>query len=57
MLKVIKWNIAFGLAFNAFAVLASGGGYLTPIMGAIVHNVGSVLVVVSSATMAFVKER
>jgi Cd2+/Zn2+-exporting ATPase len=57
MLKVIKWNIAFGLAFNAFAVLASGGGYLTPIMGAIVHNIGSVLVVVSSATMAFVKER
>jgi Cd2+/Zn2+-exporting ATPase len=57
MLKIIKWNIAFGLAFNAFAVLASGGGYLTPIMGAIVHNIGSVLVVVSSATMAFVKER
>jgi Cd2+/Zn2+-exporting ATPase len=57
MLRVIKWNIAFGLAFNAVAVLASGGGYLTPIMGAIVHNVGSVLVVVSSATMAFVNER
>ena len=56
MLKVIKWNIAFGIAFNAFAVLASGGGYLTPIMGAIVHNIGSVLVVISSATMAFTKE-
>jgi Cd2+/Zn2+-exporting ATPase len=57
MLKIIKWNLAFGLAFNLFAVLASGGGYLTPIMGAIVHNIGSVLVVISSATMAFVKER
>lgn len=57
MLKVIKWNIAFGLAFNTAAVLASGGGYLTPIMGAVVHNVGSVLVVISSATMAFVKDR
>jgi Cd2+/Zn2+-exporting ATPase len=56
MIKIIKWNIAFGLAFNAFAVLASGGGYLSPIMGAVVHNVGSVLVVVSSASMAFVKE-
>ena len=57
MLTVIKWNIAFGLVFNALAVLASGGGYLTPIMGAIVHNVGSVLVVISSATMAFVRDR
>jgi Cd2+/Zn2+-exporting ATPase len=57
MLKVIKWNIAFGMAFNAFAVLAGGGGYLTPIMGAIVHNIGSVLVVLSSATMAFVREQ
>jgi Cd2+/Zn2+-exporting ATPase len=56
MLKIIKWNIAFGMAFNALAVLASGSGYLTPIMGAIVHNIGSVLVVVSSATMAMVKE-
>jgi Cd2+/Zn2+-exporting ATPase len=57
MLRVIKWNIAFGLAFNAFAVLASGGGYLTPIMGAVVHNISSVLVVLTSATMAFVKDR
>jgi Zn2+/Cd2+-exporting ATPase len=56
MLKIIKWNIAFGMAFNAIAVLASGSGYLTPIMGAIVHNIGSVLVVISSATMAFAKE-
>jgi Cd2+/Zn2+-exporting ATPase len=57
MVTVIKWNIAFGLAFNTFAVLASGGGYLTPIMGAVVHNIGSVLVVISSATMALVREK
>ena len=56
MLRVIKWNIAFGMTFNAIAVLASGGGYLTPIMGAIVHNIGSILVVLSSATMIWVKE-
>ena len=52
-LKTIKWNIAFGLIFNAVAVLASGGGFLTPIMGAVVHNIGSVLVVLSSASIAF----
>ena len=56
MLTIIKWNIAFGLAFNAFAVLASGSGYLTPIMGAVVHNIGSVFVVACAASLAFMNE-
>ena len=56
MRRVIKWNIAFGMAFNAVAVIAGGGGFLSPIMGAIVHNIGSVLVVISSASLAFVSE-
>jgi Cd2+/Zn2+-exporting ATPase len=51
--STIKWNIVFGLAFNAVAVLASGSGLLTPIMGAVVHNIGSVIVVLSSASIAF----
>jgi len=56
MLRTIKWNIAFGMIFNAVAVLASGGGLLSPIMGAVVHNVGSVIVVISSASIAFASE-
>ncbi|MBU1627569.1 cation-translocating P-type ATPase, partial [bacterium] len=56
MIKTIKWNIAFGMVFNAFAVIASGSGYLTPIMGAVVHNIGSVLVVLSSASIVFKSE-
>jgi Cd2+/Zn2+-exporting ATPase len=56
MLRVITWNIAFGLFFNAMAVAASGLGLLTPIMGALVHNIGSVLVVVSSASLALTSE-
>ena len=56
MLRIIKWNIAFGMVFNLAAILASGTGLLNPIMGAIVHNIGSVLVVISSASMAFVRE-
>ena len=52
MLRIIKINIVFGLVFNAFAVLAGGMGWLTPIMAAIVHNVGSVLVVFASASLA-----
>jgi len=57
MIRIIKWNIVFGLAFNAAAVLASGGGFLTPIMGALVHNIGSVLVVLSSASLSLMSER
>jgi Cd2+/Zn2+-exporting ATPase len=57
MLKVIKCNIAFGLLFNLAAVAASGAGFLTPIVGALVHNVGSVLVVLSSASIAFLSEK
>jgi len=30
---------------------------MTPIMGAVVHNVGSVLVVLSSASLVFFKEK
>ncbi len=52
-LRIIKWNIAFGLFFNAVAVLAGGWGLLSPVMGAIVHNIGSVFVVMSSASIAF----
>jgi Cd2+/Zn2+-exporting ATPase len=52
MLTIIKINIVFGLAFNAVAVVAGGMGWLTPIMAAIVHNVGSVLVVFASASLA-----
>jgi len=57
MVTTIKWNIAFGLAFNLVSVLAGGSGFLSPIMGAIVHNVGSVIVVISSATIGFATER
>ena len=52
MLSIIKINIVFGLVFNAMAIVASGMGWLTPIMAAIMHNVGSVLVVFSSASLA-----
>ena len=56
MLKIIKLNIIFGLFFNAGAVLASGMGWLTPITAAVVHNVGSVLVVIASASLAIFPE-
>lgn len=56
MLFIIKLNIMFGLTFNLIAVLVSGAGFLTPVMGAIVHNIGSILVVFSSASISFVQD-
>jgi Cd2+/Zn2+-exporting ATPase len=56
MLRIIKRNIVFGLAFNIVAVVAGGTGLLSPIMGAVVHNAGSVLMVLSSASLAFASE-
>jgi Cd2+/Zn2+-exporting ATPase len=57
MNRIIKFNITFGLLFNAAAVLASGGGFLSPIMGAVVHNIGSVIVVLCSSSIAFTREK
>jgi Cd2+/Zn2+-exporting ATPase len=57
MLRVIKWNLAFSLAFNGMAVAASGAGLLSPIMGALAHNIGSVIVVLCSASMAFASDK
>lgn len=56
MLKIIKWNIVFGMVFNAVAVVVGGAGFLSPIMAAVVHNIGSVLVVLASASLAFASE-
>jgi Cd2+/Zn2+-exporting ATPase len=55
MLLIIKLNIAFGLVFNLVSVLAGASGLISPIVGAVVHNVGSVLVVLSSASLGLYK--
>ncbi len=57
MIAIIRINLVFGLVFNALAVLAGGGRYLSPVMGALVHNIGSVLVVLVSASLAFFEGR
>lgn len=49
--KTINFNIVFAVMFNLLALLASGAGLLNPVMGAITHNVGSILVVLNSARL------
>ncbi len=50
-LRTIRGNIAASLVINAVAVVLSLMGVLTPITGALVHNAGSVLVVLNAALL------
>ncbi len=50
-LNTIKLNITASMLINAAAIALSGFGLLTPVSGAIVHNVGSVIVVLNAALL------
>lgn len=50
-LRTIKGNIAASMVINAVAIVLSVMGLLTPITGALVHNAGSVLVVLNAALL------
>ncbi|RQD77166.1 MAG: heavy metal translocating P-type ATPase [Candidatus Syntrophonatronum acetioxidans] len=54
-IKTINFNIVFAVLFNILALIASGSGYLTPVTGALVHNIGSIAVVINSARL--IKEK
>ena len=50
--RTIDQNLVlFGLTFNAAMLALSSAGILTPILGALAHNVGSVSVVLNSARL------
>jgi cation transport ATPase len=50
-LRTIKGNITASMCINAIAIVLSVMGVLNPITGALVHNVGSVLVVLNAALL------
>ena len=49
MMTVIKLNMAFSMTLNFAAIALAIAGTLNPVVGALVHNAGSVLVIVNSA--------
>lgn len=56
--RTINQNlILFGLVFNAAMLALSSAGILTPILGALAHNVGSVSVVLNSARLLLYERR
>ncbi len=57
MMRTIKCNLAFSLTLNAVAILLAMTGILNPVVGALVHNAGSVAVIVNSAFLLRWKKR
>ena len=49
MITTIKWNMTFSLTLNFIAITLAIIGTLNPVVGALVHNAGSVLVITNSA--------
>ncbi len=51
MMKTIKINLAFSMGLNFLAIALAITGVLGPVTGALVHNAGSVLVIINSALL------
>ena len=51
MMRTIKLNMAFSMGLNFVAILLAMTGVLNPVVGALVHNAGSVVVIVNSALL------
>ena len=51
MMKTIKINLTCSMALNFLAIALAITGLLGPVIGALVHNVGSVLVIINSALL------
>ncbi len=55
MTRRIRFNIWLSFTLNALAVAAGTAGLLTPVMGALFHNLGSILVVSLAAALRYGK--
>ena len=51
MMRTIKLNIAFSMCLNFLAIGLAIPGILGPVVGALVHNAGSVLVIINSSLL------
>ncbi len=49
MMFTIKCNLTFSMTLNFIAIILAITGILNPVVGALVHNCGSVLVIINSA--------
>lgn len=58
MMSVIRRNLIFSMVLNFIAIILAITGILNPIVGALVHNAGSIFVIINSAfLLKWKKER
>ena len=57
MMTTIKVNLTFSMLLNFTAIVLAITAVLNPVIGALVHNCGSVLVIINSALLLKWKER
>ena len=57
MMGTIRLNLTFSMALNFLAITLAITGVLGPVVGALVHNAGSVLVIINSALLLRWKKR
>ena len=51
MMRTIKINLSFSMGLNFLAIILAITGILNPVVGALVHNAGSVAVIINSALL------
>lgn len=51
MMTTIKLNMIFSMGLNFLAITLAITGILNPVVGALVHNAGSVMVIINSALL------
>lgn len=51
MMTTIRLNLTFSMTLNFVAIVLAITGILNPVVGALVHNAGSVLVIINSALL------
>ena len=57
MMLTIRCNLTFSMTLNFVAIVLAITGILNPVVGALVHNAGSVLVIINSAFLLTWKKR
>lgn len=57
MMTKIKFNLSFSMTLNFIAIVLAITGILNPVIGALVHNAGSVFVIINSAFLLGYKKK
>lgn len=57
MMHTIRYNMSFSMALNFVAIVLAITGILNPVVGALVHNAGSVFVIINSALLLNWREK